>query len=120
MKPKHIHQNTNSIDVLTDKVIIGTQVNIDDISKQRHFLRFRNSVTIKTNFAYAMIRCANIKPGDLVCDPFCGSGTILLETLDDYRNTREEVQMGLKIMLLLRDLEKMCDQISLLRCKKLP
>eukprot|EP00956_Cyclotella_meneghiniana_P032274 scaffold87865_cov64-Cyclotella_meneghiniana.AAC.7 len=69
---------------------MGTQVNIDDISKQRHFLRFRNSVTIKTNFAYAMIRCANIKPGDLVCDPFCGSGTILLETLDYYRN--KEIQ----------------------------
>lgn len=72
-------------DVIATKVIIGTQINVDDLSKQRHFLRFRNAVTIKTNLAYAMIRMANIKKGDLVCDPFCGSGTILLEALDVYR-----------------------------------
>jgi tRNA G10 N-methylase Trm11 len=73
-------------DVIATKVIIGTQLNVDDLSKQRHFLRFRNAVTIKTNLAYAMIRMANIKKGDLVVDPFCGSGTILLEALDVYRS----------------------------------
>eukprot|EP00578_Thalassiosira_sp_NH16_P018309 CAMPEP_0181094364 /NCGR_PEP_ID=MMETSP1071-20121207/9954_1 /TAXON_ID=35127 /ORGANISM="Thalassiosira sp., Strain NH16" /LENGTH=780 /DNA_ID=CAMNT_0023176689 /DNA_START=50 /DNA_END=2392 /DNA_ORIENTATION=- len=73
------------IDVLCTKVIVGTQINVDDLSKERHFLRFRNAVTIKTNLAYAMIRCANIKNGDLVVDPFCGSGTILLEALDVYQ-----------------------------------
>jgi 23S rRNA G2445 N2-methylase RlmL len=72
------------VDVITTKVIVGTQLNIEDISKGRHFLRFRNAVTIKVNLAYAMIRCANIKEGDLICDPFCGSGTILLEALDFY------------------------------------
>ncbi|KAK1735909.1 2OG-Fe(II) oxygenase family protein [Skeletonema marinoi] len=72
-------------DVVATKVIVGTQINVDDLSKQRHFLRFRNAVTLKTNLAYAMIRMANIKKGDLVCDPFCGSGTILLEALDVYR-----------------------------------
>lgn len=72
-------------DVVATKVIVGTQINVDDLSKQRHFLRFRNAVTLKTNLAYAMVRMANIKKGDLVCDPFCGSGTILLEALDVYR-----------------------------------
>ena len=75
-------------DVVATKVIIGTQINVDDLSKQRHFLRFRNAVTLKTNLAYAMIRMANIKNGDLVLDPFCGSGTILLEALDVYRTER--------------------------------
>lgn len=56
------------IDVIGSKVIIGTQINVDDLSKERHFLRFRNAVTIKTNLAYAMIRCANINEGDLVVD----------------------------------------------------
>ena len=56
------------IDVVSTKVIIGTQINVDDLSKGRHFLRFRNAVTIKINLAYAMIRCANIKNGDLVVD----------------------------------------------------
>ena len=72
-------------DVIATKIIIGTQINVDDLSKERHFLRFRNAVTIKTNLAYAMIRCANIKNGDLLVDPFCGSGTILLEALDFYQ-----------------------------------
>lgn len=31
-----------------------------------------------------MIRCANIKKGDRIADPFCGSGTLLLEALDVY------------------------------------
>lgn len=59
------------VDVITAKVLLGTQLNVDDLSKQRHFLRFRNAVTIKTNLAYAMIRCANIKYGDLVVDVSC-------------------------------------------------
>ena len=59
------------VDVITTKVLVGTQINVDDLSKQRHFLRFRNAVTIKTNLAYAMIRCANIKHGDLVVDVSC-------------------------------------------------
>jgi len=73
------------IDVVSTKVLVGTQINVDDLSKERHFLRFRNAVTIKTNLAYAMIKCANIGNGDLVVDPFCGSGTILLEALDVYQ-----------------------------------
>jgi tRNA (guanine6-N2)-methyltransferase len=89
VKPKMNDFDINvRIDVVADNIIIGTQQNVDDLSKGRHFLRFRNAVTIKTNLAYAMIRCANIQPGDLVCDPFCGSGTILLEALDCYRDYR--------------------------------
>jgi 23S rRNA G2445 N2-methylase RlmL len=60
------------VDVVSTKVIVGTQINVDDLSKERHFLRFRNAVTIKTNLAYAMIRCANIKFGVLVVVVFVG------------------------------------------------
>jgi len=38
----------------------------------------------QTNLAYAMVRCAAIKPGDRIADPFCGSGTLLLEALEIY------------------------------------
>ena len=62
------------IDVVATKVIVGTQINVDDLSKERHFLRFRNAVTIKTNLAYAMVRCANISIGDLVVDVSYYSG----------------------------------------------
>jgi tRNA G10 N-methylase Trm11 len=66
------------------QVAVGTQLNVHDLSKQRHFLKFRNAVTIKTNLAYAMVRLANIKPGDHIADAFCGSGTLLLEALETY------------------------------------
>ena len=33
-----------------------------------------------------MVRCANISPGARIADPFCGSGTILLEALEVYEN----------------------------------
>ena len=69
IKPKMSNYDIQiRVDVISTKVIIGTQINVDDLSKERHFLRFRNAVTIKTNLAYAMIRCANIKEGDLVVD----------------------------------------------------
>ena len=95
------------VDVVGNMVIIGTQSNFQDLSLERHFLRFRNAVTVKVsqyrqyilssttvrvsllmlaqaNLAYAMVRCAAVKHGDLVVDPFCGSGTLLLEALEMY------------------------------------
>ena len=86
IKPKMTNYDINvRVDVIATKVIVGTQINIDDLSKERHFIRYRNAVTIKTNLAYAMIRCANVKIGNLIVDPFCGSGTILLEALDVFQ-----------------------------------
>ena len=38
----------------------------------------------QTNLAYAMVRLANIRPQNFVVDPFCGSGTLLLEALEVY------------------------------------
>ncbi len=71
-------------DVIGKQVVMGIQLNVHDLSKGRHFARYRNAVTIKTNLAYAMIRLANLKDGNTVLDPFCGSGTLLLEALDMY------------------------------------
>lgn len=106
------------VDVVGDKVMVGTQLNVEDLSK-RHFVRYRNVVTIKTNLSYGkrvvlvvlvvtvclpcrnplfslrcfsllivrgmflvMLRLANIQKGNLIVDPFCGSGTVLLEALE--------------------------------------
>ena len=71
-------------DVIGKQVVMGVQLNVHDLSKGRHFARYRNAVTIKTNLAYAMIRLANVKEGDTILDPFCGSGTLLLEALEMY------------------------------------
>ena len=35
------------VDVVGNILIIGTQINVQDLSMERHFLRFRNAVTIK-------------------------------------------------------------------------
>jgi 23S rRNA G2445 N2-methylase RlmL len=72
-------------DVVGNWVVLGTQLNVEDMSKDRHFLKFRNAVTIKTNLAYDMVRLGDIKDGDFVVDPFCGSGTLLLEALEVYQ-----------------------------------
>eukprot|EP00537_Pseudo-nitzschia_pungens_P006515 CAMPEP_0172361748 /NCGR_PEP_ID=MMETSP1060-20121228/5532_1 /TAXON_ID=37318 /ORGANISM="Pseudo-nitzschia pungens, Strain cf. cingulata" /LENGTH=842 /DNA_ID=CAMNT_0013084111 /DNA_START=136 /DNA_END=2664 /DNA_ORIENTATION=+ len=69
-------------DVIGNLVVLATQINVHDLSKGRHFARYRNAVTIKTNLAYAMIRLANVKDGNTLLDPFCGSGTLLLEALE--------------------------------------
>ena len=34
-------------DVVGSLIVIGTQLNVYDLSKERHFLRFRNAVTLK-------------------------------------------------------------------------
>ncbi|KAL3915800.1 MAG: hypothetical protein SGILL_005475, partial [Bacillariaceae sp.] len=71
-------------DVIGKFVVLSTQLNIHDMAKGRHTLKYRNAVTIKTNVAYAMLRLANLKPGNTLLDPFCGSGTILLEALQFF------------------------------------
>eukprot|EP00977_Amphora_coffeiformis_P003545 scaffold683_cov164-Amphora_coffeaeformis.AAC.5 len=81
-KPKMTDYDVHCrVDVMGDKIMVGTQLNVEDLSK-RHFLRHRNAVTIKTNLAYVMLRLANVQKGNLIVDPFCGSGTILLEALE--------------------------------------
>mmetsp|Transcript_5192 Transcript_5192/g.10677 ORF Transcript_5192/g.10677 Transcript_5192/m.10677 type:complete len:734 (-) Transcript_5192:8-2209(-) len=82
-KPKMEDYDVNvRTDVVGNLVIVGTQLNVMDLAKDRHFQKFRNVVTIKANLAYCMVRCAGIRPGMAVGDPFCGSGTLLLEALE--------------------------------------
>lgn len=86
IKPKMVDYDVCiMVNVIGYNVLVGTQVNVHDLSKERHFRKFRNAVTIKTNLAYAMVRLAAIKPGDHIADPFCGSGTLLLEALEMFK-----------------------------------
>jgi putative N6-adenine-specific DNA methylase/tRNA (guanine6-N2)-methyltransferase len=51
------------------------------------FVRIFVSVSLDSisNLAYAMIRLANLVPGDTLLDPFCGSGTLVLEALQIFK-----------------------------------
>mmetsp|Transcript_27547 Transcript_27547/g.66205 ORF Transcript_27547/g.66205 Transcript_27547/m.66205 type:complete len:728 (+) Transcript_27547:2-2185(+) len=82
-------------DVVGNQVLIGTQLNVQDLSKGRHFLQYRNAVTIKSNLAYVMSRLANLNRGDRLLDPFCGSGTLVLEAQQIYGGTLTCIGMDL-------------------------
>merc|ERR1712226_406261 len=66
------------VDVFGNWCVVGSQCHSRDLSL-RHKLVFTNRVTLKSNLAYIMLRAAGVKAGDTVLDPFCGSGTVLLE-----------------------------------------
>jgi hypothetical protein len=51
-------------------------------SSRRMFQAFLNRVTIKSNIAFVMLQWGKFSRGKAVLDPFCGSGTILLEAAE--------------------------------------
>lgn len=42
-------------DITGYSLVIGTQLNVHDLSKERHFAKFRNSVTIKVRLLLTII-----------------------------------------------------------------
>ena len=76
-------------DVVINTVVLATLVNNTEdgvpLSK-RHKLAFVRTVTLKPNVAYAMLRLAQVQDGDDILDPFVGSGTILLEAAEVFKN----------------------------------
>lgn len=47
---------------------------------KRGYRRNSNAAPIKETLAAGMIDLARVRPDTIVCDPFCGSGTILIES----------------------------------------
>ena len=70
--------------VLTDSILIFG-VKLSEISANRFQDRmpgrrpFRHPSTMLPKLARCMVNLARVKPGSLVLDPFCGSGSILVE-----------------------------------------
>ncbi|XP_069100892.1 tRNA (guanine(6)-N2)-methyltransferase THUMP3-like [Argopecten irradians] len=42
--------------------------------------------TLRSTIAYSMLRLCEIKPGDVVCDPMCGTGSIPIEMAQGWKN----------------------------------
>jgi alkylated DNA repair dioxygenase AlkB/tRNA G10 N-methylase Trm11 len=80
-------------DVVGKYVVLGTQLNVHDMTKGRFVLKYHNAVTIKSNLAFVMIRLGNLQPGGTLLDPFCGSGTILMEALQMFHGEISVVGM---------------------------
>jgi len=68
-------------DVLAGWCVLATQCNTKDLS-MRHKLVYLNRVTLKCNLAYIMLRAADVQSGHTLLDPFCGSGTVILEAAE--------------------------------------
>lgn len=84
------------VDAMGDTWLIGVQLTRDSLDKRYPWV-YRPRVTLRTTVAYGMLRLAGIAPapddaapnsGPTVLDPFCGSGTILIEAADIHPGIR--------------------------------
>jgi tRNA (guanine6-N2)-methyltransferase len=74
-------------DVIGDKVVLGVQIHGEELSKRLH-PEFIRDASIRPNVAFAMLHFAGYKAGDVLLDPFVGSGTIALEAAVRYPTNR--------------------------------
>jgi len=86
------------VDVIGDLCLIGLQHTKESLYK-RFVKKFNHRAAIKSTLAYAMIRLANIKKGDILLDPMCGSGTIPLEAASLFKN---------RIKIIAGDINEKC------------
>ncbi len=61
-----------------DEFVIGINTSGESLHK-RGYRRFANIAPIKETLASALIKLSDWTPGKTLVDPFCGSGTILIE-----------------------------------------
>jgi tRNA (guanine6-N2)-methyltransferase len=75
-------------DVHDDRCLVSVQHTREALSR-RQLEGYQPRAALKANVAYALLRLAHLDtPPDTLLDPFCGSGTILLEAADLWPETR--------------------------------
>ncbi|MEM2341054.1 MAG: THUMP domain-containing protein [Candidatus Bathyarchaeia archaeon] len=73
------------VDVAHNFCIVGLQKTRVSL-KIRYPRAFQHYSALNPIIAYAMLRLAEVKPGDKVLDPFCGGGTIIIEAAQVWGN----------------------------------
>jgi tRNA (guanine6-N2)-methyltransferase len=74
------------------RVDVAHRICIVGLQKTRVSLRiryqrvFQHYSALNPIIAYAMLRVADVQPGDRVLDPFCGGGTIIIEAAQVWEN----------------------------------
>ena len=63
--------------VFESKVYIS--LGLTKISQAKRDIMHFGPTTLKPTIAYGMLRFCEVKPGDVVCDPMCGGGSIPIE-----------------------------------------
>ena len=83
------------VDIFDRLCLVSIQLTTDSLDR-RHHLVWRPRISLKTTMAYAMLRLCELEEKSRLLDPFCGSGTILLEAatvfpeLELYGSDRRE------------------------------
>ncbi|CUG88194.1 Hypothetical protein, putative [Bodo saltans] len=75
------------VDVIGDKVVLGVQIHGEELSKRLH-PEFIRDASIRPNVAFAMLHLAGYGEGEVLMDPFVGSGTIALEAAVRFPNNK--------------------------------
>lgn len=75
------------VDVHDDRCLVSVQHTREALSR-RQLEGFQPRAALKANVAYALLRLAHLDTApDVLLDPFCGSGTILLEAAELWPET---------------------------------
>jgi putative N6-adenine-specific DNA methylase/tRNA (guanine6-N2)-methyltransferase len=97
------------VDVHDARGLVSIQHTQEALSR-RHLEGFQPRAALKANVAYALLRLAHLDAPTVLLDPFCGSGTILLEAADLWLDTRgygndwsDEVVAGARHNVTLAD-----------------
>ncbi len=76
------------VDVREDQCLVSVQHTREALSR-RQLEGYQPRAALKANVAYALLRLAHLDaPPNTLLDPFCGSGTILLEAADRWADTQ--------------------------------
>lgn len=65
--------------IMKDNITMTLDTSGEGLHK-RGYRRFSNAAPIKETLAAGIADLARIRDNDIVCDPFCGSGTLLIES----------------------------------------
>lgn len=74
--------------VVGDTCMIGIDTTGDMALHKRGYRVFDHPAALRPTIAYAMIKIANVKEGEILLDPFCGGGTILIEAARLYKKLK--------------------------------
>lgn len=75
------------VDVRDDRCFVSVQHTREALSR-RHLDGYQPRAALKANVAYALLRLSHLGAPGVLVDPFCGSGTILLEAAHVWSNAR--------------------------------
>ncbi len=68
-----------SFSIMKDNVMMILDTSGEGLHK-RGYRRYSNAAPIKETLAAGIADLARIRDNDIICDPFCGSGTLLIES----------------------------------------